>query len=612
MEYRVVLYELNKWLNDEDVLRTIESVGVPSRKEVLNLIKRNRVLYIKSLEESKARALADFFKGRGIDCDLEPMELDDTVRNWILEEGKKWLKRSFVYPHHLVSIWRNYGLEAAGSVLPPVKAKDPKSLIKTILTIGAVLIGLGIILFIASNWQRFPNSMKIIGSTVSTLAFLHAGYYVREKSFGPKHLTNALFLISIFSIGSTIALISQIYHVEADSYILPLIWGFLALPVFFFLDYFPAIYIASGLWLLANVLYQSLIGTAPWFYPLLLLGFLLPYSARKKDENFFNVNLVFLMVALSMTTIVKDFVASSIWVLSLTYLLKRKKTELYEYLVMAGFFIWNINFVQNFGRFPNLLYLVILFYFVKRALSLRSNEMMIVSIFNGLYWLSSFYWQAERRFNLTPPDGSDIILYLMSVGMIFYGAGKRILSKSEWKTLANFLCYGGLVLVALMVYVMSFRFYSSRDNFFQSIPYLFSTLCFTVLSVYLALPSLVKDFQTDPRKKDEIGIYAFTAGGLILTVLVPPYAGIHVVLFNLILFFMAFMFMTKGHREQRIAFYNWGIALFIVLIISRYTDTLWAFLSRSIFFILGGVFLICWAIFIDREKKRMGKAQSDD
>ena len=68
------------------------------------------------------------------------------------------------------------------------------------------------------------------------------------------------------------------------------------------------------------------------------------------------------------------------------------------------------------------------------------------------------------------------------------------------------------------------------------------------------------------------------------------------------------MFMVKGYREQRVNFYNAGIGLFVVLIVFRYFDTFWYLMPRSVFFMLGGLFLIGWALFIDRQKKQLERA----
>ncbi len=76
------------------------------------------------------------------------------------------------------------------------------------------------------------------------------------------------------------------------------------------------------------------------------------------------------------------------------------------------------------------------------------------------------------------------------------------------------------------------------------------------------------------------------------------------VLFNLILFACALLLMLEGHRGQSLLWYNLGIGLFVVLITSRYFDTFVELLPRSVFFLLGGIFLIVWAVLVDRQRRR--------
>ena len=109
-------------------------------------------------------------------------------------EGNKSLKRGLIFPATLNRILQHYGIEEKIELaLRPQKEKDPKALIKTVLYIGATLIGLGIILFIAANWDKIPPSFKIIGATILTISFLHIGYNFK---FGPtqkSNLAHALF-----------------------------------------------------------------------------------------------------------------------------------------------------------------------------------------------------------------------------------------------------------------------------------------------------------------------------------------------------------------------------------------------------------------------------------
>ena len=91
----------------------------------------------------------------------------------------------------------------------------------------------------------------------------------------------------------------------------------------------------------------------------------------------------------------------------------------------------------------------------------------------------------------------------------------------------------------------------------------------------------------------------------------PPSLGLHPVLFNLVLFALAFLLMLRGHRSGQLLFFNGGIALFVLLIVTRYFDTFFDLFPRSVFFLLGGVFLIVWAIVFDRQRRKRSALEED-
>jgi len=85
-----------------------------------------------------------------------------------------------------------------------------------------------------------------------------------------------------------------------------------------------------------------------------------------------------------------------------------------------------------------------------------------------------------------------------------------------------------------------------------------------------------------------------------------------VVLTNLTLFAGALVLMLHGHRAQSLLWYNGGIAVFVVLIVSRYFDTFVDLLPRSVFFLLGGILLIVWAVVVDRQRRRRARKEEAD
>lgn len=143
----------------------------------------------------------------------------------------------------LINKWLSEGLitkEQSEKMLADInrdtKEKKSDKLISLMATIGAVLLGLGFILFIASNWQKISSIQKVLLLEGSTFIVSFAGYYIGyEKKSLPKVGKSLLFLGSIL-FGATIILISQIYNVQANHHIVILLWLLGIMPLAYILN----------------------------------------------------------------------------------------------------------------------------------------------------------------------------------------------------------------------------------------------------------------------------------------------------------------------------------------------------------------------------------------
>jgi len=159
--------------------------------------------------------------------------------------------------------------------------------------IGVVLVGLGLILIIAYNWEDFPKWSKIAVAFLPLLATQVSGVFVLRNKPEKMLWTESISLAILFALGLAISLLSQIYHIEAD------ISGFLkwwiilaaALPIIF-----QSRSVSLGLWIGMG----WYLTTIPWsqnqvydFFPLLIiLGLWIWYVNQWK--NGLNQNLLIL------------------------------------------------------------------------------------------------------------------------------------------------------------------------------------------------------------------------------------------------------------------------------------------------------------------------------
>ncbi|HIH75686.1 MAG TPA: DUF2157 domain-containing protein [Methanosarcina sp.] len=91
-------------------------------------------------------------------------------------------------------------------------------------TIGAILIGIGAILFVASNWEKIGDSFKVLLLVGSTIGIHYAGYHFKYENQRYPRLGSALILLSALFFGAGIFLIAQIYNINANNSTLVMLW----------------------------------------------------------------------------------------------------------------------------------------------------------------------------------------------------------------------------------------------------------------------------------------------------------------------------------------------------------------------------------------------------
>lgn len=117
--------------------------------------------------------------------------------------------------------WEGEGLVSPGqaeAILQRYKNHEEEQggrLITMLAVIGALLLGIGVILFFAANWQAIPKMVKVSIIMASIVIAYGVGYYLTfERNSYPKVGRSLIFLGSILY-GSGIWLIAQIFHLSS-------------------------------------------------------------------------------------------------------------------------------------------------------------------------------------------------------------------------------------------------------------------------------------------------------------------------------------------------------------------------------------------------------------
>ncbi|WP_445474598.1 DUF2157 domain-containing protein [Methanococcoides methylutens] len=156
---------------------------------------------------------------------------EDEHKAWLQEEVEDWISEGILDEHQAKLILSKYGLsEALSSTEKGSKKKDTSQLITALSILGAFLIGIGAILFVASNWQRIPTVAKMVLLLGTTYGTYFVGWELKfNRKTHPAMGEALLFLASLF-VGATIFLTAQIFHVNANEHWLLLVWFLAILP----------------------------------------------------------------------------------------------------------------------------------------------------------------------------------------------------------------------------------------------------------------------------------------------------------------------------------------------------------------------------------------------
>jgi uncharacterized membrane protein len=128
-----------------------------------------------------------------------------------LSKQLEWLKQELAQ-------WRAEGLVDAALAqrilarYPPAAERNWGRVIFS--AIGAVLVGLGVILFFAYNWQDLPKAAKL-ALVIGALVLAHGGAIgVARRPDASRGLVEGLHVLGTMLFGAGIWLVAQIYHID--------------------------------------------------------------------------------------------------------------------------------------------------------------------------------------------------------------------------------------------------------------------------------------------------------------------------------------------------------------------------------------------------------------
>lgn len=173
--------------------------------------------------------------------------IDDSFRRKLQREMEQWRADGLLSEEQQERILERY------RHIEEIERKAGSGrMIQTISVLGSILVGIGVLLFIAANWSEIPRFAKLGIIFVSLLASHGTGYWLRYEKKSYPRVGASLILLGSILFGAGVFLVAQIYNVTVHYPNGPLLWGLGILPLAYLLRFRSVLLLsllALSLWL---------------------------------------------------------------------------------------------------------------------------------------------------------------------------------------------------------------------------------------------------------------------------------------------------------------------------------------------------------------------------
>jgi uncharacterized membrane protein len=152
-----------------------------------------------------------------------------------------------------------------------------------IYTVGAFLIGIGVVSFVAAHWMAIPHQLKVCLLFAAMLGAHGLGFWLWKVSQRSAALGHALIILGTLIFGANIGLMAQIFHVEGRWNGLFLPWAAGAIVMAYAVQSTPNALIAvvtSFVWFTGGIGWGR---EVCWYYPFAAAAAFLPYCYWRKS-----------------------------------------------------------------------------------------------------------------------------------------------------------------------------------------------------------------------------------------------------------------------------------------------------------------------------------------
>jgi uncharacterized membrane protein len=161
---------------------------------------------------------------------------DEEFAGRLEREVAAWQREEVITDSQATAILARYGIAAA---------EQRRSKVAVALAfLGAILLGIGVIVFFAANWQYIPGSAKLFLIFLAVAASYIAGFHLRYDREGYRGTGNALLFLGSLLYGAALFLIAQGAHLNANTPSLLVLWIVGVLPLAYLLGSQAMVFLA--------------------------------------------------------------------------------------------------------------------------------------------------------------------------------------------------------------------------------------------------------------------------------------------------------------------------------------------------------------------------------
>ncbi len=494
---------------------------------------------------------------------------------------------------------------------PLPEKKHVVHLMQIVYIVASIFIGLGFILFIASNWESLPAWSKLaIVLVLAIISLITGEYYRHQKSRGLTQLGEGLVLLSAMLWGAGIIFLFQSSHWAVHYNALMVgIWIVSIVPYLLWLKSEPTFYLILLLCFLWGIFMKELSPYALMYYFVPHL-FLLWQSRQDRIKETLTWSLAGILVLFFLNTPEQALLyLLLLGLLALSKWFFKKDTYFLVVSGAAALLVSLALMIHPWSIVPWLLWLGFIAGIVY-GIHKTSSTLVLTLLLSALFlrlpgWLISLSWQGEAIVAITLGAGSMGLL----VSLILL---KKTLPYYSW------IWTSLLVSMISLFFLSSYRFLETEAIApLSALSWTRDTLPFLVLAGMLLLGIGVGIFFKKRicwKITPPVVILVMQACLLLSVLLFADAWHIRIFLNNLVLLFSIILtFFWANEENQPVLFYA-GMAALLLFTILRYTDFFWSMLDRSVFFVLGGLILLCIGIILEKQKKiilERGKKNED-